>query len=133
MSKTCQSLNSLNTKFQKVESEIMASGSHLLATKDYGAARKLSTPFRRAARTAPPELRPVMNTIATLTANAPSTVSGKPYSGAAWFSKNAVPLVTAGFTLSSYFVANCKAQVCAAGVAGPGIHCVSSPTGRGGG
>jgi hypothetical protein len=100
VSKTCQSLNTLNKKLD----DAIASGD--AGTVDSGAINNLSKSFRKAAKTAPKPLKSAMNTIADVAADVADT--GSPAAAAAALKKAGQKFTSALVTWGTYLSKNCS-------------------------
>ena len=99
-SKTCTSLNTLNTNLQKA----LSSGD--TGKVDTGAVSSLSKSFRKAAKTGPKSLRSAMNTIADVAASVASS-GGSAVAAALALRKAGGKLTAAVVTWGTYLAKNC--------------------------
>ena len=101
VSKTCTSLNTLNTNLQK------ALNSGDTGKVDTGQVNNLSKSFRKAAKTGPKSLRSAMNTIANVAANVAGS-GGSALAAAAALKKGGAKLTGAVVTWGTYLAKNCS-------------------------
>jgi len=100
VSKTCQSLNTLNKNLEKA----LSSGD--TGKFDAGAITNLSKSFRKVAKTAPKSLKSAMNTIADVAASVGHTSS--PLAAAVVLRNNVQKLTPATVTWGTYLAKNCS-------------------------
>src|SRR5436190_4336292 len=100
VSKTCQSLSTLNKSLDKA----VANG--YSGEVDSGAVNNLSKSFRKAAKTAPKALKSAMNTIAEVAADVADT--GSPAAAAAALKKAGTKFTSALVTWGTYLTKNCS-------------------------
>ena len=100
VSKTCQSLNTLNENLDAA----IASGD--AGKVDSGAINSLSKSFRKAAKTAPKPLKSAMNTIADVAAHVAG--AGSPAAAAAALKKAGAKFTSALVTWGTYLTKNCS-------------------------
>jgi hypothetical protein len=101
VSKTCQSLNSLDAKLQK------ALSSSKSGTVDSGAVSDVSTSFRKAAKSGPGSLKSTMNAIADIARDVSHTSSTA--EAAVALKKDTAKLESALAKWGGYIVKNCSA------------------------
>jgi hypothetical protein len=103
VSKTCQSLSTLNKSLEQA----IASGNS--GKFDSGAINNLSKAFRKVAKTGPKTLKSSMNTIADVAANVAG--SGSTAAAAAALKKGGQKFSLALVTWSTYLAKNCSAAI----------------------
>jgi hypothetical protein len=102
VSKTCQSLNSLNKNLEAA----LAAGN--AGKFDSGAISNLSKSFRKGAKTAPKSLKSAMNSIADVAGSVAG--SGSTAEAAAALKKGGAKIASALVTWGTYLDKNCRAS-----------------------